>query len=319
MLRTLFSLAFGLMLSGALAQSITYRDLTFAPAPVIGLGEPLMVSVTVENTGRERVTATPVLFVDEAEADAQDVALGAGEAREVRFTLEFTEAGSFALRVADLPPQTVKVFDNPLDAAVLHLPFDDPENLARDTSGFENHGTITGNVRRVEGTQGSGVNFANEQAYIELPATPSLDITGDALTMMIWIRPQNEEGYSDFFTKGDWNVLKLQDPETLNLFVGGWRRGEAQALVPEDWNGAWHHVAGVSDGDELRLFVDGELATTLEVAGDIPATPFPWNVGRNAQEPEGRGLNGALDDARVYPVALSQEQIQSIITETRPE
>lgn len=319
MLKTFFGLVSGLILSGALAQSVTYRDFTFEPAPVVKLGEPLTVGFTVENIGREMTTATPILFVGETEADAQEVDLGAGEAKRVQFTLEFTEVGNFAVRVAALPPQMVKVFANPRDAAVLHLSFDDPKNLARDVSGFENHGTVKGGVRRVEGAQGSGVSFANEQAFIELPASSSLNVTGDALTMMIWIKPQNEEGYSDFFTQGDWNVLKLQDPETLNLFAGGWRRGEAQALVPENWNNRWHHVAGVSDSGELRLYVDGELTTTLEVAGEIPATPFSWNVGRNAQEPEERGLNGALDDARVYPVALSQEDIQSVIDETHPK
>lgn len=319
MLKTFVSLTLGLVLSNTSAQGVTYKNATLEPSAVVRIGEPLTVNVTVENTGREATTATAALFVGETEADAQEVTLRASEAKEVRFTLEFTETGSFEVRVADLPPHKVKVFDNPLDAAVLRLPFDDPKNLARDMSDFENHGTVMGSVRHVEGVQGGGVSFADEEAYIELPDASSLDITGDTLTMTIWIKPQDEEGYGDFFTAGDWHVLKLQDPETLNFFAGGWRRGEAQALVPEGWNGSWHHVAGVADGDEFRLYVDGELATTLEASGGIQATPFPWNIGRNAQEPEGRGLNGALDDARVYPIALSQEEIQSVIAETRPE
>ena len=114
----------------------------------------------------------------------------------------------------------------------------------------------------------------------------------------------------DFFTKGDQNVLKLQDPQTLNFISGGWGRGECMAPVPENWNRTWHHVAGVCDGSMLKLYVDGELMQEYKISGDIGHTPFLWNIGRNEQCPKGRKTNGFLDEARIYYEALSQDKIR---------
>lgn len=205
------------------------------------------------------------------------------------------------------------------DGLLLHLSFDTTDNLAADSSPLGNNGTVVGDMQAVEGILGGGIKFDDKSAYIELPASESLEEEHDTLTVMFWLKPDDEEGYSDILTKGDWNVLKLQDEETLNFFTGGWRRGELQAAVPDDWDGQWHHVAGVADTDELFLYVDGELVGSLVVEPGIPATEFPWNVGRNAQEPEDRGFDGSLDDVRLYGTALSEDDVKALYEEGATE
>jgi hypothetical protein len=164
------------------------------------------------------------------------------------------------------------------EGLLFHLTFDKADNLGADSSGNGNNARVAGDVESVEGVLGGAIAFDDEASYLELPQSESLKAPLETMTLSIWIKPDDEKDYSDFFTQGDWNVLKLQDPETLNFFIGGWRRGELQAGVPENWDGNWHHVVGVADTDELFLYVDGELLGSLIVPAGVEATDFPWNI-----------------------------------------
>jgi len=311
----------------AMAQGKTffnYSDLKFATAPVVKLGVPLSISAIVKNIGAYEGTSYANLYVGGILADTKEINLEPGEAKEVNFSVSFSKIGMNEVSIANLEAQKVKIYEKPIDSSVLIMNFDEmegatgmEEDLVRDSAGFGNHGIVKGEVKWVDGVFGKAVH-TGDTGYLEIPESRSLDITGDTITMMIWFYPIDEDGYSDFFTKGDWNVLKMQNPTNLNLFVGGWGRGECMAEVPEDWNRNWHHVAGVCDGTTLKVYIDAELMNTLEIEGPIAHTDFPWNIGRNAQSPEGRFTFGYLDDARIYLEPLSLEDIQQIFEETRP-
>ncbi|HEV2634049.1 MAG TPA: LamG-like jellyroll fold domain-containing protein [Actinocrinis sp.] len=81
--------------------------------------------------------------------------------------------------------------------------------------------------------------------------------------------------------------------------------------------GVWTHVTGVYDADQalLRIHVDGRLKGIQRLD---PSAPFPavgaMVVGRGkiVGTPAER-LNGAVRDARAYPLALSAEQIKALV------
>lgn len=278
-------------------------------------GELVEVFADVKNIGSVEGSSYANLFVDGILADTKQVTLGPGEAQRVSFSVSFSRVGMHNVSVANLSPEKVKTYDKPVDSSVLILRFEEGEGvLAKDESGFENHGYWIGNPSWVEGKFGTAID-TKEEDFIEIPSSASLDITGSTITMMIWFYPNQESGYSDFFTKGDHNVLKMQDPSTVNFFAGGWARGECMASVPENWDQNWHHVAGVCEGKILKLYIDGELSQTIEVAGSIGHTDSLWNIGRNADSPRGRATNGFLDEARIYFEALSQNDIREIMME----
>jgi len=300
------------------AASIGYAQTFFqysnlqSPA-VVKQGNTVPVSAQVQNIGGQAGTTYANLFVDGILAETKEIYLEPGQTVQVDFTVTISRLGMHEVGIANLAPQKVKYYDNPLDSAVLILDFDEGEGqLAYDSSGFENHGHLIGAPTWVEGISGTGIRTGAD-GYVDIPLSRSLDVSGDTLTMIIWFKPMDEEGYSDFFTQGDHNVLKMQTPTELNQFMGGWARGENQITVPENWNNNWHFIAGVADGPELRLYVDGELVGTLAVDGEIEPNPYNWNIGRNAQAPTGRETNGFLDGARVYTEALSVDEILTIM------
>ena len=97
----------------------------------------------------------------------------------------------------------------------------------------------------------------------------------------------------------------------VNYYSGGPDRGEAYTLLPENWNRNWHHLAAVSDGQTLTLYIDGKLMVKKELDDKrnlTGTTIFPWNIGRNAENTE-RKFNGYIDHVMVFDQALSEKEI----------
>jgi Concanavalin A-like lectin/glucanases superfamily len=78
-------------------------------------------------------------------------------------------------------------------------------------------------------------------------------------------------------------------------------------------DGAWHHYAMVYDGTTKELFLDGHLA-----AADEPSGTSQWDDGAlviGADLDSGSPVcptNAALDDVRIYSIALSPAAIESL-------
>lgn len=67
----------------------------------------------------------------------------------------------------------------------------------------------------------------------------------------------------------------------------------------------WHHIAGVFDGNETRLYVDGRLVSTVARSGERRTNRLPLYVGADV---DGRGnptsfFDGRIDGVRVSTVA----------------
>lgn len=92
--------------------------------------------------------------------------------------------------------------------------------------------------------------------------------------------------------------------------VGG--RFAAATSVASVPTGSWHHVAGTFDGNELALYIDGELAATTAIAGSLsPSTGTNLMVAADPINPIDK-LTGAVDEVRVYSRALSAAEIAAL-------
>ncbi|GAB4114195.1 MAG: hypothetical protein Kow001_15620 [Acidobacteriota bacterium] len=77
--------------------------------------------------------------------------------------------------------------------------------------------------------------------------------------------------------------------------------------------GLWHRLTGVAGGGELRLYVDGKPAARRGFQGVAGRTPFPVNLGRQAdligQDYPGYLSHAVLDAVRVWGRALTDGEI----------
>ena len=69
----------------------------------------------------------------------------------------------------------------------------------------------------------------------------------------------------------------------------------------------WHHMAGVKDGSDLRLYLDGVEIAVSTTTDDFPVTFF-IALGQLQVTPT-RYLQGYLDDVRLYDRALSAAEV----------
>lgn len=275
-----------------------------APA-LIAKDATVEVRVTVKNiSGKAYAGAEPILLNDRAIAKI-DINLQPGEEATYRSRFVARDGGFATICVLDKECR-VKIYAEALDACVLDASLNEADK-ASDQSGFGNHGTGFGPLqwtdRYVQTTQG---------AYIEFPATPSLMQSTGAVTLMAWIKPLKvPRGYADFFSHGDYTVMKLQGKQ-LAFFAGGWGRGTCEVALPDEWFGVWHQVVGVGTGEMLTLYIDGEKVQQIAVSGTIAATEVPWNLGRNAEMPFSRFADMQIGTMRIYGAPLNENQVKSI-------
>ena len=71
----------------------------------------------------------------------------------------------------------------------------------------------------------------------------------------------------------------------------------------------WHHVAASYDGNEQRLYLDGQpCGPVVRWHGDIPATACDLIVGNHQRpSPGSDGFDGLIDELRIYNRALSAD------------
>ncbi len=76
--------------------------------------------------------------------------------------------------------------------------------------------------------------------------------------------------------------------------------------------GQWRHVAGVYDGNQMRLYVDGKLANTSDAQQGNIAYPekASYELAAYHDQDEYFPLQGALHEVRVFRRVLSEEEIK---------
>ena len=168
-----------------------------------------------------------------------------------------------ALSAAEV--QTLKVGERLPDGLLRHWAFDEPEgDVAKDSSAQGGDGTIRG-AERVAGLRGRALKLDGRGGFIECPP---MAVPGTfTLSARVWLNRHAAAGPAQYiFSMGEWNqgcsLGISQDQLRLavgNVFV------QSSKPVPL---GRWVHLAGTCDGQQMRLYLDGE---ELDRKSDGPA------------------------------------------------
>ncbi|QTM99132.1 DUF4981 domain-containing protein [Sediminibacillus dalangtanensis] len=160
----------------------------------------------------------------------------------------------------------------------------------------------------IEGENGKAID-----GYVTVPQEKKLDITEKQLTLEAWVKPEATSTHSPFIAKGDSQYALKQNGSQLEFFVYNQNLSNpwitVSASLPDNWEGNWHHVAGVYDGHALKLYVDGQLLADKAYDGDISSNAFAVNIGRNTEAD--RVTTAVIDQAAIHNRALSAEELTS--------
>lgn len=192
-----------------------------------------------------------------------------------------------------------------------------PLRILKDQSPNGNDGAIMGRASLVDGKVGKALDLSGHDEWVEFYRDPSLDIAGKEITLELWVKPRKFIHTNYFLSKGNHAYGLIQkDANTIEFFIHGSDRHAATCEIPTNWEGAWHHLTGIYDGNELKLYVDGELKDTQSFEGNILNSPFPVTIGRDSEnhESETNGMlsNAIIDQVRIYNRAIPFEQLNAM-------
>jgi hypothetical protein len=193
--------------------------------------------------------------------------------------------------------------------------------VAIDWSGNYNHGTLINGPEWALGRIDGALQFDGINDYVNLPVGQIIS-TLDVSTLTIWVNFTNPDG-------GVLRPIYNFGTDTTNYAYLSPRFGEDGALhvaitvdnTPYDLDAntgtlvsGWHHLAVVSIPDSLQIYLDGQPvgSTTPEfVMSDLGVTNENW-LGK-PEWPNDAYFSGALDDFRIYNIAMSQDEIQKVM------
>ena len=185
------------------------------------------------------------------------------------------------------------------------------ENNANDSSGNGLDGTIVGDPVFVEGAVGMGLQLDGVDDYVDLGNDPLFDLT-EQVTLSLWVNTQDigNTQNNPWLGKGDtsYMIKGHREGNQIEFFIydGTWIT--AHADVGPEFNGDWHHAAGTFDGEQLKIYVDGELSVTTDHVGGISPDTYNVAIGTNTQS-GGRFSESIVDEAKIYSRALSEGEI----------
>jgi uncharacterized repeat protein (TIGR02543 family) len=224
----------------------------------------------------------------------------------------------------------VKEKTSPVDATkfntfskglVAYYPFD---GNTRDETGNGNHGVgeSTALAPDRNGNSNHSYYFNGSSRIVAYPKSKWPNGNSDR-TISIWMKGGAQLG--NLFTFGD----GIEANARLSLLLG-WGGSGNLAIICEsnDANfsnrqivdNKWHHVCLVYDSSFFKVFIDGVLVETIQLATSKINTngEVPLVLGSNSLQRNDEYFSGYLDDARIYDRALSTNEAVALFQAERP-
>jgi hypothetical protein len=158
----------------------------------------------------------------------------------------------------------------------------------------------------------SGSNYVAVPGYTEINT-----FAGDQLTIEAWVsasslKPQYWEG--SIIAKSA-EIAGVQSGFDLRMGANGidFNLGTGAGWQSAYYNFApdllrWYYLAGVYDGDSLKLYIDGQKVAALLYSGTFNNNTDPLYIGENATW-SGRNFHGRIDEVKVWNRALKPGEL----------
>jgi hypothetical protein len=202
-------------------------------------------------------------------------------------------------------------------------------DMAADISGNDNDAELIG-VGWGTGKFGGALSFDGVDDFVKIPMSNSLLIT-DAITLVAWIKtgeiPADQQvlmgrwkwtGVNErSFFLGHGPYPWVPEPRLLKMLLSP-NGADPPTIAASDGElpvDEWTHVAGVWDGNDMRVYVNGDLAgTPVAFAGPIHAGAAFLELG--TQDEGGTSfILGFMDEVGVANHASSPAEIQQIMNQ----
>ncbi|MHC4212535.1 MAG: LamG-like jellyroll fold domain-containing protein [Planctomycetota bacterium] len=213
----------------------------------------------------------------------------------------------------------------PLIGPVGHWEMDEGDsNTVSDSSVNNYHGATQGSFSWVAGKIGSSaIDFTGGKVVVtDKGATPLLNPAAE-VSVTAWVNYSESPGYSARVIvkgidagAGESYGLQVNGNDELSFLVRDSNHGNhglssGETLVHDEWM----HLAGVYDGNNIKVYVNGGLADSNSNASGFPLLQDVNDLIIGDAGDVDRAFLGAVDDARVYNYGLTDAEVAYIGTE----
>ncbi len=210
---------------------------------------------------------------------------------------------------------------SPVGSTVLHLKMDEGYgNIANDYSPQNNNGNILGSSAPSwtnDGKFGKALSFDGGD-YIRVPNSTSLQLVNE-ISVSVWIKLSNladagivsKSGLNN--SNGDYALATGCGSANNNQITFGINGECGLTSQTTITTGEWYHLVGTYDGTALRLYVNGDLDQTLAETDSINTNSTDLIVG--GYYSSSYLTQGTIDDLRIYPFALSESQVKTVMNQ----
>ncbi len=205
--------------------------------------------------------------------------------------------------------------------AVLHVSLDEREGTAvADVSEAGHQGTLVGEQKWGDG-KFAGSLILDGKNFVKLGDVGDFQRT-DAFSYGCWVKPQGEANGAPIARMDDGNGhrgydLLLTKGQIAVHLIHHWPDNAIKVVTKNKLEkDRWQHVFVTYDGSSkasgLTIYIDGKAAEFKPEAdqlSDSMRTEVPLHLGRRNP---GSPFRGAIDEVRIYPRELSEEEVQSL-------
>lgn len=189
--------------------------------------------------------------------------------------------------------------------------FDEGEgDIAKDSSGNGNDGTLVKGPEWVDGKFGGALSFDGGDDIVEIKDADNLDLV-DAITVTMWLEIPDDAIRAFALSKND-NANGFRFEVKPNLY---WalEKGDAQKAIKSSLpREEWVHLAGTFDGNMSLLYVNGEQVGSMAAEGGLANSAKSLIIGAHRHSGD-LPYNGLIDEVAIFNVGLEEEDIQTIM------
>ena len=196
-----------------------------------------------------------------------------------------------------------------------------------DSSPYNTPVHLMGNAKVEKGV----LHLNGHDEWVEVYRSQNVELSSKELTISFDVKPGKLSGMYEgapYITKGNTQFGIVQKGGTkLQFYLHSGVKHTLDVDLPENWTGNWHHVTASWNGQEMKLFIDGQLKGTQPTSAPEPANnrrgnrgsgergvlsnfPYPINIGRfagnHAQDPQTiYTADAEMDNVAIYNKCLA--------------
>ena len=195
-------------------------------------------------------------------------------------------------------------------------------DVALDSSGNENNGTLHDNVGWSDGKIGLAMEFDGSSGHVEVPFSESLRILNQGdFTIGAWLRlttvpiPTNRI----VVQQGDLNgtgrsLLFVHSSNEIRSYAGGAATGSGIGVEADVWIHAAVVVTELGATDSIQMFVNGVASGAANESLGMEDSEGPYFLGSHKNL--SNVWDGLIDDIRIYNHALTEAELQAAMEGT---